>query len=548
LARTGSCSLGRVLDTLIVGGGLSGLALASLLKAKKIDCRVYEARERLGGRVSTLREPNTIVTDARGLTRELPGRRLDCGATWFWPADNPLLSRLLDALGIATFEQYETGRLVLASAKGRPRRATSNPAYASARRIVGGAGAAIEGLAARVGEERIRLGHELLNVVRHDDYIELGFRYRGEVVNVRARRVALAMPPRLLHAAVDFSPKLSVEVQSALAATPTWMASRAKALARFPEAFWRRNGDSGAALASYPDAVLGEVFDASDANGRPALGGFFALGPHERRARAEELPELIRAQLVELFGPLPDDAPASHIQDWACERFTATLLDLEQPASEPTAAPHALREPLWERRLFIAGTETGNHHAGHMEGALEAALRVASLLREPVEVSDPKGRARLDPATEAWLEHFHTSARARRSAAADVYRDEIARSLSAQDYGDMTQRALLEAARSAYRGALKELAPAPFLSGTREPSASAELVEALVSAFAGFSQELIAVALKFNQTSCAMRAFPDEARPGGEYLVVLRNDLRSLFEEFERQIGLCVRVETTSES
>src|SRR5450432_529258 len=53
----------------------------------------------------------------------------------------------------------------------------------------------------------------------------------------------------------------------------------------------RANGDSGAALSPYPGAVLGEVFDPCDANDQPALGGFLALSPEERKAKGEQLDE-----------------------------------------------------------------------------------------------------------------------------------------------------------------------------------------------------------------------------------------------------------------
>jgi monoamine oxidase len=365
-----------MLDAAIVGGGLSGLALATLLRSKGVDYGVFEARSRLGGRALTVKEPPRLVKDGTGLAKESPRLALDLGPTWFWPADNPQLLRLLGVLGVATFEQHESGWLVLAPTAQRPaKRVPSSPVYASARRLVGGAQAIIDALAARVGPERVRLGHELLRVVERAGYVELSFRAAGVVTRVEARKVVLALPPRLVHEGVEFSPPLGPELARALAETPTWMASHAKALVPFPGAFWRARGDSGAALAAYPGAVLAEVFDACDSNQQAALGGFFALGPAERRARQDELPQLVLGQLSELFGPLPDDVPEPLIQDWATERWTAAALDLERPAQAPTSTPAIAREPHWNARLLFGGAETGGHHPGHMEGALEAALR-----------------------------------------------------------------------------------------------------------------------------------------------------------------------------
>jgi monoamine oxidase len=67
-----------MLEIAIVGGGLTGLAVANLLRTEGKDFRLFEARSRLGGRIFTVEEPS--------------GLALDLGPTWFWPAENPLLA------------------------------------------------------------------------------------------------------------------------------------------------------------------------------------------------------------------------------------------------------------------------------------------------------------------------------------------------------------------------------------------------------------------------------------------------------------------------
>lgn len=523
---------------------MSGLALASLLAADGADYGLFEARGRVGGRVLTALEPPRLVKDARGLSRELPGLALDCGPTWFWPAENPELARLVGALGLETFEQHEKGHLVLLStADTAPRRVPARPAYATARRVAGGMGAIVTALKARLREERFHLEHELVRVSERDEFVELTFHSRGETLTVHARKVVLAMPPRLVEERLEFSPPLAPALCAALLATPTWMASQAKALVPFPEAFWRANGDSGAALSLLPDAVLGEVFDASDASSRPALGGFFALSPEERRAKADELPALVLNQLMTLFGPLPDGEPNPRIQDWAVERFTTAKIDLSDPALEPRGAPSIVREPHWNGMLSFAGTETGMRHPGHMEGALEAALGAFAQVtqKSPSSKRSQPGQSSIeDPIARLWLEGFQRAAEGHREQATLFYRDAIQRALSSQTSEGSTQRALLEAAASVYRKALKELASAPFV-GSLEPSKLDQYVRAVVGSFSNFHQDLVAWDLRFNQTSCAIRAFADEARPDGEYQSVIDSDLQALGREFRRQVERIVR-------
>ncbi|HOX69981.1 MAG TPA: NAD(P)/FAD-dependent oxidoreductase, partial [Burkholderiaceae bacterium] len=68
-----------MLDVAIIGGGLCGLALAHSLQARGSDWRLYEARERLGGRVLTAKASD--------------GTPVDLGPTWFWPDSQPAITR-----------------------------------------------------------------------------------------------------------------------------------------------------------------------------------------------------------------------------------------------------------------------------------------------------------------------------------------------------------------------------------------------------------------------------------------------------------------------
>jgi monoamine oxidase len=98
-------------DILIVGAGLSGLALASSLAWRGNDYLLIEARERVGGRILSVQS---------GMAGRTTGW-LDLGPSWIWPGQ-PRIARLLGELDIGVFEQYSEGRLVYQDEAGQVRR------------------------------------------------------------------------------------------------------------------------------------------------------------------------------------------------------------------------------------------------------------------------------------------------------------------------------------------------------------------------------------------------------------------------------------------
>ena len=61
----------ETVDTIIIGGGLSGIYAAYLLSQRNKSFVVLEARERIGGRI---------------LSPEYQGFFSDLGPSWYWPA------------------------------------------------------------------------------------------------------------------------------------------------------------------------------------------------------------------------------------------------------------------------------------------------------------------------------------------------------------------------------------------------------------------------------------------------------------------------------
>lgn len=353
-----------MLDTAIVGGGLCGLAIANGLRARGEHFALFEARSRLGGRILS----SDVAT---------PGQAMDLGPTWYWPETQPRISRLVADLGLSTFPQADGDTLLhLKDPNAKPEQLSPGPIHGGARRVSGGLGNIIAALSKRLPKDSIYTGHVLMAVVDRGDHVELQFLRGYEPVAIRARSVVLAMPPRLLEERVNFTPTLDAAMRQTLRDTPTWMAGSAKAISGFERPFWRDTGLNGNAFATHPQAVLAEVFDATDEPvGRAALGGFLALPTALRESFKAGLPMLVRSQLVQIFGSAAERC-TPHIQDWASELYTCSTLDQTPPDGHPEYGHRALRLGHWNDKLYFGGSETAAYGGGYMEGALEAAGRI----------------------------------------------------------------------------------------------------------------------------------------------------------------------------
>ncbi|MEM6974420.1 MAG: FAD-dependent oxidoreductase [Pseudomonadota bacterium] len=351
------------MQTLIVGGGLSGLALAERLQAEGEDYHLLEARDRFGGRIMT----------------ERPGDGyFDMGPAWFWPGQ-PRIEALAARFGLRVFAQHAVGDLMFEDEAGRVGRGLGFASMAGSRRLEGGLAALTEALQARLPLARKQLNAQVTGLQMSKGICRAALADGGAI---EADRVVLAMPPRLA-GGLDFCPALPASALRAMAGVPTWMAGQAKAVAVYGRPFWREAGLSGDAMSRRGPMV--EIHDASPVDGQcAALFGFIGVPP-AARADEQALRRAIVAQLGLLFGDEATTPHALYLKDWAFDPMTATAADATPQHVHPAYGLPAALEDLWNGHLTLAGTEVAATYGGYIEGALEAAEAALARLtaREP---------------------------------------------------------------------------------------------------------------------------------------------------------------------
>ncbi|AOU99160.1 hypothetical protein BI364_15560 [Acidihalobacter yilgarnensis] len=360
-------------DCVIIGAGLSGLYIARALALAGADFTVLEARERAGGRILS-RAPTRLAATADA--------RFDLGPAWVWPHFQPLMDELIQALDLPLFAQaIEGAGLYEDASQAEPQRMEGQSPHGESRRIAGGAGRLIEALCASLPAGRMLLGHTATRIeaiagggvaIHHRDATGTAIR--------QARRVVLALPPRLIASEITFEPPLPSSLQKHLTSTPTWMAAHAKLVALYEHPFWREQGLSGEAFSRR--GPLTEIYDASPHEGGPhALFGFYGVPAAARRALGHEA--LIARgldQLERLFGPQARTPIECLIKDWSESPLTATPADEVPPPGHPDYGLGGLGRSLWDGRLLFAGTESAERNGGYLEGAVEAGVEVLALL------------------------------------------------------------------------------------------------------------------------------------------------------------------------
>lgn len=341
-------------DILIIGGGLTGLTLAYLLRESDLKVLVIEARSRLGGRIMTKGGQDQAC--------------IEMGATWLGPA-HQTLQHLLNELGLETFKQKLGDKAIYEPTSMSPHQLVSLPPQQQpSYRIEGGTMNLIRSLTSYLKDEDVILGQPVKKITAHKNFITVDCLD----TTYESKMVVSTLPPKLLYDTVEFQPQLPENVANVISSTHTWMGDSIKFGFSFEDAFWLEENTSGTLFSNVGPVT--EMYDHTTKDGhKHAIKGFinsnyFSVSENERR-------QMILKQLRKYYGDVVDKYTAYHELVWTNEPFTYTPYD-HHVLPHQNNGHEIFKDAYFDHRFFIAGAETSEISPGYMDGAVCSAIRV----------------------------------------------------------------------------------------------------------------------------------------------------------------------------
>ena len=345
-------------DILIIGGGLTGLTLAYLLRDSKLKVKIVEARDRIGGRIHTLYS-DTIPS-------------LEMGATWLGKKHSALV-QLLDTLNIGIYEQEMSEKAIYeADASNAAQLIPIPPNPEPSHRIEGGSSNLINALASHLEKDQIDLNQAIQSIHKEDS--KLTVKSASQVY--QASIVVATLPPFLLKHSIDITPALPADLLTVADQTHTWMGESIKVAIAYKTPFWRTINGTGTIFSNA--GPINEMYDHSnEALGLYGLKGFIN-GASFTATKAQREQVVIR-QLQKYFGDPAADYLSYEETVWRKESFTST--------SYPGyIMPHQnnghtiYRQSFLDGQFFVAGSETAAQYPGYMDGAVRSAYFIYEAL------------------------------------------------------------------------------------------------------------------------------------------------------------------------
>jgi len=358
-------------QVVIVGAGMAGLVAGYELTRAGHDVTILEARNRVGGRVFTLRTPFS------------DGHYADAGAARI-PPDHDMTLGYADHFGL-TLDPFYPESSYYVNLSGDERTLISASDYLNDPpwegyyvnrqefvKIQGGTDILPHAFADYLAEH-IHLGAPVESIEQNST---------GVVVRVSAGtefsadRVLCTVPLPVLNR-IQFSPQLSDEKLDASSGEYNYF-NITRVFMQFANRFWESEGLNGWGNTDWPEEIWQPTWDRQGPRG--------VLLSYLNFNRADEIDQLSEAARIEhvlnrwetVFPGVQDHVEDGTSHSWALEEWSGGAVAWPTAEQETALGAHI---GAAEGRIHFAGEHASDYH-GWMQGALVSGLRAATEIHE----------------------------------------------------------------------------------------------------------------------------------------------------------------------